>query len=218
MKIDLHIHTRHSEDSVNRAEDIILTAKKRGLDGIAITDHNTVKGWKEAREVSKKYKFPVVFGEEIRVRVGREYVGEILGLFLTEEVRTRHPMEVIDEIKSQGGIAVVAHPFDKRRGFRDLENIAGIVHGLEVINARVSRVKYNLEALRAAARYNLARTGGSDAHTIFEVGRAYTVADTDTLEGFRKAILKRKTWAVGRRSSFLVHGASLLARIRNLGR
>ncbi|MFQ5648048.1 MAG: PHP domain-containing protein [Candidatus Aenigmatarchaeota archaeon] len=214
MKIDLHTHTRHSRDSVNSPGSVVRAAKRKGLDGVAITDHNSVGGWKEAREASRKHKFPVILGEEVKVLGG----GEILGLFLSKGIRSRDPQEVIDEIKAQGGIAVVAHPFDGGRGFKDLENIAGLVHGLEVINSRVYRAGSNLKALRASAHYGLARTGGSDAHAGFEIGRACTVANANTLEGFRRALLKKQTWAVGKKSSVLVHGASILARVRKLGK
>ena len=123
MKIDLHTHTRYSKDSASKPEKVVKTAKLRGLDGVAITDHNSIKAWKEAKEASRKHKFPVVLGEEVKVSVAGHKKGEILGLFLTEQIKSRHPMEAIDEIKSQGGIAIVAHPFDKSRGFLELSEL-----------------------------------------------------------------------------------------------
>ena len=84
MKIDLHCHTKYSYDSNSDIEKIIIEAKKKGLDGIAITDHDNTNGWDEAIELGKKHNFLIILGEEIKSNKG-----DILGLFLKEKIEGR---------------------------------------------------------------------------------------------------------------------------------
>ncbi len=171
---------------------ILKIAKKRKLNGIAITDHNTIKGGLEAKRLNKDKNFEVIVGAEIKTRVG-----EIIGYYLKKEIKSRAPKQVIKEIKKQGGFAVFAHPFSHgllRKCARiDLKRLKSL-DGVEVHNARNMFHWENLYAEIAAEKYRLAKTGGSDAHFYYEIGRGYTVFTGD----LKKAIKKRKTNAAGK--------------------
>ena len=201
MKIDLHTHTWYSPDGVSPPEKIIRTVQKKRekglLDGIAVTDHNMIRAWKHFKNVD----FPVVFGEEVKAMEEGRVKGDILGLFLTEEIKSRDAVTVVDEIHAQGGIAVIPHPFDKyRNGLGCPENIKKTIDGMEVFNSRMRAPSGNGKALAFAKKNHIAMTGGSDAHIRWEIGNAFTEAKSNNLEEFRKALEKRETRAVGRLS------------------
>ena len=216
MKVDLHSHTKYSSDAMCPPEKLIKKAIKKGMNAIAITDHNTTKGWKESLEKGKKHNFPIIKGEEIKVYTGKKKVGEIIGLFLNEEIKPGDPFKVIDRIKRQGGLAIIAHPYDGNRGFKSLGAYSNSVDGIEVFNSRVLKKSSNEKAYQFARKYNIAQTGGSDAHSCLEIGRAYTIADVEDLEGLRKAIKNKKTQAFGSKSSAWVHAISTFAKIKKI--
>ena len=97
MIFDLHIHSKYSFDSISEPKKIIKVAKNMGLNGVAITDHNTTKGGLEAKKINRDHDFLVIVGSEISTEIG-----DITGLFLSEEIKSRNSMEVIEEIKKQG--------------------------------------------------------------------------------------------------------------------
>ena len=201
MKLDLHVHTRCSKDSSVTPEGAVRKAVKKGLSGLAITDHNTGKGWKRANQEARKLGAFVVQGEEVLTSKG-----ELMGLFLTEpiEMKLGDPMEIIDRIKSQGGILAVSHPFDRfRMPYMEPEKIVKYLDAVEVFNSKVLKSEANEKAEVFARKHGLARIGGSDSHSSFTIGAAYTMADVSDLEGFRKAILKRRTTVVGKRIGFV---------------
>ena len=215
MRIDLHVHTRHSGDSLCSPADAVRMAKKKGLDGIAIADHDTCRGWEEAIRAGKDLGILVIQAEEVLVKIEGRPVGEILGYFLKEPVKSRDPKGVIEEIKAQGGMAVVSHPLDRRRRFERLDTVIGMVQGLEVMNARAPK-EANQRAMELAEGHGLAKTGGSDAHSAREVGAAWTEAEASDLEEFREAILEGRTRVGGKESSKLVRVFSTMAKIRGL--
>lgn len=200
MKIDLHTHSYYSDDGISSPEKLIKTALKKGLDGIAITDHNTAAGWDEAIEAAKKLNAVLILGEEIKTKKG-----DILGLFLEREIKGRReePLEVIKEIKEQGGIAIIAHPFHFPENFKDdLEKYKDLIDGIEVFNAKLPIALCDKKAFKFAEKYNLAMIGGSDAHYHSKVGDGYTAADVGNIKDFKKAILSRQTKTGGKKSSF----------------
>ncbi|MCD6414962.1 MAG: PHP domain-containing protein [Candidatus Diapherotrites archaeon] len=214
MRLDLHVHTWYSKDGVSPPKKIIKAVTKKRekglLDGIAITDHDMTKAWKDFRNLG----FPVVFGEEIKTPRG-----EILGLFLNEEITSREPMEVLDEIHSQDGLAVFAHPFDKyRKGFRKPEEFAKRIDGVEAFNSRMRTPGGNEKARRFAGAHNLPITGGSDAHIRWEIGNAFTEAKADNLESFKKALKRGKTHVFGRNSIWVLIPVTKLSKWRIIGR
>ena len=198
MKIDLHVHTRYSEDAINSPEWIMRMARRRGLDGVAVTDHNIIRGWKSMQEAAKRHSMELVLGEEIKVTQAGEKAGEIIGLFLNEEIKRGDALDVIDKIRQQDGIVVIAHPFDRTKGFRNLESFLPKVDAIEAFNSRVLSPLTNARAFEYAALKGAGMTGGSDAHIPLEVGLGYTAVECSDLEGFRKALKRKETSAEGR--------------------
>ena len=162
MILDLHVHSKHSFDSFLKPKDIICAAKKKGLDGIAITDHNTINGGLEARKLNPDPYFVVIIGAEISTEMG-----DIIGLFLEKDIESRTGMEVIDEIHRQGGIAVLPHPY---KGHKLLnEECIRKIDVIECFNSRTSR-ENNRKARDLAERFKKPAIGGSDAHFCSEIG------------------------------------------------
>ena len=186
MKFDLHIHSKYSYDSCMDIEKILEIAKKKGLSGISITDHNTIKGSLKAMETAKKKGgLLVIPGIEITTNYG-----DIIGLFINEEIKSRNALEVIDIIKSQGGIASLAHPFKRNKAID--EELLLKIDAIEVFNSRCSR-KVNQKAEELFRNSNIGITAGSDAHFYFEIGRGWIgLEECLNEEDVRKAILKRK--------------------------
>lgn len=198
MKLDLHIHSKYSYDSFLSPERIIKIAKKRGLDGVAVTDHNTIKGGVETTKINKGDDFSVIVGSEIKT----EY-GDIIGLFLNEEIESRIFMEVVEEIRDQGGLVVLAHPF--RKGITFPTDLLKYVDLIEGFNAR-SPKSLNARALELARKFNKSVTGGSDAHLGFEIGRGRTIGSGE----IRGALVEGRTEIEGGESNYyLVHGLSV---------
>jgi predicted metal-dependent phosphoesterase TrpH len=170
LRIDLHIHTHHSSDSLLQPEEIIETCQRLGLDGIAVLDHGTMAG---ALEVAALAPLPVIVGAEIKTTEG-----EIAGLFLGEEIpRGLSPEETIARIKAQGGLVYIPHPFDRlRRSTLSQEALMRVLPQVDILEAFNSRVMLSTDNRRAAefAQQRGIPTGaGSDAHTTREIGRAY---------------------------------------------
>jgi len=198
MKFDLHVHTKYSFDSKSKPEKIAKIAKKRGMDGIAVTDHGNIRGWNRMIESAKKYGLMLVLGEEIRIRTNNESY-EILGLFLNDRIKSRGFDEVVDQIKEQGGISCLPHPFDPfKTRFNDRDSKAKKIDTVEIFNARVFRSIYNKKAFDFAKKHELGMTAGSDAHTEQEVGRGYLIADVNDLESLKKAILRGNIEVTGK--------------------
>lgn len=209
MKLDLHVHTRYSEDSINPPWLIMKMLRKRGLDGLAVTDHNTARGWKAMQEPAKMSGLFLILGEEIKITQNGKKAGEIIGLFLNEEIRRGDAWEVIDQIRQQDGIVVIAHPFDRIKGFRNLDSFIGKIDAVEAFNSRLPSSVINDTAFRFAERTGTGMTGGSDAHAPWEVGLAHTLAEASDLEGFRKALKKRDTHPSGRMEFPVMHMLSI---------
>jgi hypothetical protein len=198
MKIDMHIHSKYSPDSKTEPSEIIKVAKKKRLEAIAITDHNTAKGWEDFIELGKKSGIKIILGEEIMIRDDQGFY-EILGYFLNEEIVSNNLDEVIDEIREQDGIASVAHPFDPIKcQLKNAEKLIGKIDAVETFNSKVALKSYNKRAFEFAIKNHLGMTGGSDAHIAEHVGNAYTMADADDLETFKKKLLDRETTVHGK--------------------
>ena len=215
MKIDMHVHTCYSFDAISAPKDIVKTALKKKLDGIAVTDHNTIKAWKDFRELSKKTGIKIIFGEEIKIIENGGKRGEVLGFFLNEFVAPGSLEEVTESIKSQAGVSVVAHPFNTLNKFKRINGVERFVNGIEGFNSRVFSSENNKKAMEFAKKTNLSVTGGSDAHIRFQIGNGVTCADVSGLEDFRKALLKRKTKVYGKKSSALWYIVPGFAKIKN---
>ena len=200
MKYDLHIHSKYSSDGVLDPEKIVKIAIKRGLNGVAITDHNTIKGGLKAKKYENE-DFKVIAGSEISTERG-----EIIGLFLEEEIKSKDVQDVISEIKEQNGIIVIPHPFDELRhsAFHPTEEDEKFIDCIEGFNSRCVFQKYNERAVEFGTKHRLAITAGSDAHFANEIGTAGIITTTET-EDIREALIKNEVQIFGERSSLVNH-------------
>ncbi|MFQ5889833.1 MAG: PHP domain-containing protein [Gemmatimonadota bacterium] len=170
-KVDLHSHTIHSHDAFAPVDAIIRTCVRRGIDCLAVTDHNRVDG---AVRLSALAPFQVIIGEEIRTTEG-----EIIGLFLRERIPPLlSPEETIVEIRRQRGVVYIPHPFSEGRREsrfprRRLEEIVQEVDVVEVLNPRNRDPSLDERARELARTAGRLAGAGSDAHTTFELGNAY---------------------------------------------
>ncbi len=195
---DLHMHTDHSPDCATPAEVLLETAKERGLDAIAITDHNEISGALEAQEIAARIGgIKVIIAEEVKTA----HEGEVIGLFLTERIeRGMSLAETIAEIRRQGGLVYVPHPFDRLHSVPDYENLLEVVDEidiLEVFNPRVTLSAFNEEAVRFAGKYDIVPGAGSDSHVAQGLGSVkIRLRDFDGpqefLESMREADIVRK--------------------------
>jgi len=163
--LDLHIHSHHSPDSLCKPADIIRTAKARGLNGVAITDHHTIAGGREASRLNDDPNFLVIIGCEIYTDVG-----DIIGLFLTDEIQSRRSHDVIREIHDQGGIAVLPHPCKWHRLNDKAVEACDLI---EIYNSRTD-LPLNNKALALAKHHAKPAVVGSDAHFCREIGLSRT--------------------------------------------
>ncbi|MFC1524387.1 PHP domain-containing protein [Thermodesulfobacteriota bacterium] len=183
MKFDLHIHSSKSYDSFMSVEDIIQAAVRKNISGIAITDHGEFN--RDAMQIkSDSNNIIIINGSEIYTEIG-----DIIGLFLVKPLKSSDAESLIDEIHDQGGIAVLAHPFKRIVNYPN--KIIKKLDAVEVINSRWK----NLDNYRSDPRVDellsnvKGRTAGSDAHYLFEIGRAYlSTPKIDSIDDLKKVI------------------------------
>ncbi|MGB9749044.1 MAG: PHP domain-containing protein [Candidatus Woesearchaeota archaeon] len=188
LKYDLHVHTKYSKCSGLKLSTLLKTAKKNGLNGIAITDHNTIRGALALKKLNKDRNFEVIIGEEIMTNNG-----ELLAYYLKEEIRPGDVFEVIDKIKEQNGLISVAHPYSvyRQRIGSFIFKLKGKIDAVEVFNGRAILPYENRLAQNAAKLLNVGQTAGSDAHSRIEIGKAYTFFDEKY--NLIEAVKKKKT-------------------------
>ncbi|NKE37885.1 PHP domain-containing protein [Natronococcus sp. JC468] len=174
-RYDLQVHTNASPCSSTSPERVATAAVDAELDGIAVTDHDTVANVEVVRETAPD-TLDVISAVEVTTTEGH-----LLALDVSEPPPQADPLTVIEHIHDQGGVAVVSHPFDTLRQYyeTDLAALANAVDGVEAINSRCVRRRFNERATAFATAYDLPTTGGSDAHFPMEVGRAHTVVEGD---------------------------------------
>jgi glycosyltransferase involved in cell wall biosynthesis/predicted metal-dependent phosphoesterase TrpH len=173
---DLHVHSNYSKDCTVAPRELLERAAEIGLDVLAITDHDSVAGGLEGRELADGYGVRVIVGEEVKTAEG-----EVIGLFLEETIPGGLSFaETIDAIKAQGGIVYVPHPFDRLHSVPSravlLENVQDL-DVIEVFNSRIAFPGFNEQAERFALRYRLPAAAGSDAHVLPGLGTAITGMD-----------------------------------------
>jgi predicted metal-dependent phosphoesterase TrpH len=172
IDVDLHMHTDHSYDCATPVEVLLATARERGLGAIAVTDHNEISGALAARERARELDIgvQVIVGEEVKTAEQ----GEVIGLFIKELIpRGLTLAQTIAEIKRQGGLVYVPHPFDRMHSVPDYEHLLDVVQdidAIEVFNARVAINSFNDEAARFATKYRIAAGAGSDSHVAQGLG------------------------------------------------
>lgn len=189
IDVDLHMHTDHSGDCATPVEHLLATARDQGLGAIAITDHNEISGALEAAGKSSRYGVKVIVGEEVKTASQ----GEVIGLFLSERIpRGLTLAETVAEIKRQGGIVYVPHPFDRMHAVPDYEHLLPIIDqidAIEIYNPRVAIGAFNEEAERFAAKYRIVRGAGSDSHVAAGLGSVRVrMRDFDGPEEFLESL------------------------------
>lgn len=194
IKLDLHVHSERSPDGIMTMEEIVSLAKAKGLNGAAICDHDLA-----LLDAPEYDGFLIIPGIEVSTQFGH-----LLGLFLTGPVETRDFFEAVEAIHAQGGLAVLAHPFEHSRDGSRLAPAVPLVDGVEVWNSRADRKIHDANRLAAsfAQVCRLRPFGGSDAHCPQEVGNGFTTVEAEklTLEAVKAALLEGNTQVSGRRS------------------
>ena len=190
--VDLHCHTNGSFDSLSRPEAVLRAAADRGLTHLAITDHDKIDAALAARDMAPD-GLTVIVGQEVRTSAG-----DLIALFVDRPIRPgQSPADAAQEIRAQGGLVGLAHPFDRfragagRKGWeQELERAMPFIDYIETWNARLFMGSGNADAARYAAEHNLPGVAASDAHTVLEVGVAYTILNgpLSTPDKFRDAL------------------------------
>jgi dephospho-CoA kinase len=210
MRLDMHMHTRTSFDCLSDPEKVLTRALERGVDRIAITDHNKLD---VALEMHAKYPDRVIPGEEVKTAEGID----VIGYYLTEVIPRGTPArEVCERVREQGGLSYLPHPFaaGKGGGGKFAEELAPLVDVVEVFNARLHPGRLNVPAEELAARHGKPRGAGSDAHTVGEVAGAWV--EVPRHENRPEALLEalQTSRVRGIVTPWAVHLASTWAKIR----
>jgi predicted metal-dependent phosphoesterase TrpH len=222
--VDLHVHTSASFDSIASPESVVRVAALRGLTHLAITDHDRIEGAVAAREIARTAapELTVIVGQEVRTREG-----DLIGAFLEKDIPSDlPPADAIAEIRAQGGLVGIPHPFDRFRGSlltdEVLAGVAPLVDWVETHNARIMVGKGNEQAAAFALANDLPGVAVSDAHSAMEIGVAYVALDGDpsTPAGLLAAL--RSAELVSGRATYFVRAvtpiAKLIQRLRGNGR
>jgi predicted metal-dependent phosphoesterase TrpH len=201
MRLDLHNHTRYSPDSRVSPADLVARARQLGLDGIAITDHNSIGGVREAEAAAKD--LVVLPAIEISTRSGH-----VLAYGVRELVpRDLSVAETVERIEALGGVAVAAHPYRFWSGLGEGALSEASFAAYETRNARTLR-RGNDRARSRARERSVGQTGGSDSHFLDEVAAAVTVVDAGVVgaDDVLQILASGKTSAEGRNRGAMATG------------
>ncbi len=195
IKLDLHVHSKYSEDGIGTPKELIKSLKKKGLQGMAITDHNNIEGCIKTLKIAPK-DFIVIPGIEIST-----LDGHILALNVKKKIPRKLSIEeTVDIIIDEGGIPIVPHLFRNMSGIKKtkLKILQKKIQAIEVFNS-CSQPKTNLKTAKIATEFNLGGTGGSDTHDPLYAGYGYTYFDTTDFrtDTILSEITKKKTWGEG---------------------
>lgn len=197
MKADLHVHTKFSYDGLSSPEEAVRAAIEKNIDCLCITDHGEIKGAVEAMKFAFDKDILIIPGIEILTRSG-----DVLGINVKKIIPDKLSAEkTIEEIKRQGGLAVVPHPFDwPIAGFW---GGAGRLRGLdldavEIFNASVVFGASNKKAFDFSRNNNFSFSAGSDSHRPEYVGRGY-IETSDKISSIKDLLeaVKKKRVKVG---------------------
>jgi len=220
LKIDLHVHTIYSKDSLIKPEELIKCAKLKNLNGFAICDHNTLKAYETLKNHPDFKDFVIVPGIEIETNIG-----EIIGLFIEDKITTKDNdfFTIIENVKEQNGLVVIPHPFDFLRNNHLKMNllsdnlIKNYIDGIEIMNSRIIFKNCVKKAEIFNQKYRLFETGGSDAHTKKEIGNGYTLIENISdfsFESVKKSLLSKNSKSMGKLSSPLVHLTTVMNKLK----
>lgn len=190
MRTEFHVHTHASHDSLMGRRALLTMCKARKVDCIAITDHNEISGALALKPYLEAHSISVIVGEEIFTSEG-----EIIGLFLRERIEPgMTPEETVVEIRRQGGVVYVPHPYDKKRYKTVLSSdaqrrLACEFDCMEVHNGRNTNPEYSAKQEAIARELEVPAVVGGDSHCFFEVGRNVCVTDEPfTRESFSSVL------------------------------
>lgn len=200
LNIDLHTHSFFSGDGVSSPEELIAAARRKGLHGFALTDHNTFKGidYLLKRGLMRADGLPVddfliIPGVEVSTSDGHLLC---LGVTLPNNMKGEPAGEVCKEIHAHGGLAIPAHPYDYfRAGIRESVLKTLEIDAIEVFNAATTFQSCNTKAYAYAEEHGIPMTAGSDAHHERALGTAYTILETEELtlaNVLRQIVLKNR--------------------------
>jgi predicted metal-dependent phosphoesterase TrpH len=169
LRVEFHCHTRYSKDSLTPPETLVDVCRRKGIDRVVVTDHNTLAGARAAQALDPER---VIVGEEIMTTRG-----ELLAAFVVDEIPAGlPPLEALARLRAQEAFISVSHPFDTWRSGgwkeKDLLDILPFVDAIEVYNSRCMSPVFNRRAGEFARKHHVAGTVGSDAHAAFELGRS----------------------------------------------
>jgi len=197
IRVDLHVHSSASPDCGSEPERVAARCRRLGLSPVFITDHDTIAGAARLRATDSER---VVAGEEVLTTAG-----ELIGLFLERPVQSgRTPKETALEIKAQGGLVYLEHPYDPfRRHLSEagIETLADLIDIVEVFNGR-SDEPANRRAADLRDILDAAPGAGSDAHTLREIGSGYV--EMEDFEGAQDFLNKLRRGTIARRRNRLL--------------
>ncbi len=177
-KVEFHVHSIASKDSFLNRYLMLFMAKLKKIDCLAITDHNEVKFAMKNKDFFEKRKVKIIVGEEIFTQDG-----EVIGLFLTKKIQPNLTAEdTIKEIREQGGLVYIPHPYDEKRQKTVLkeeciESLSGEIDLIEKHNGRNISETFSKKQNELAEKYGLRKVVGSDAHIFYELGRNYCMLE-----------------------------------------
>jgi hypothetical protein len=202
FNFDLHIHSKYSIDGVLSPRQIIKLAIKNNLKAISVTDHNTIEGSIKVNIVNKT-NLIVVNGSEVKTNLG-----EVIGLFITDEIKPSTFDHVLKDIRSQGGIVFLPHPY-RPRFTLPIEKLSK-VDFIEGINGRTSN-SLNNKAQDLGIRNNIKLLASSDAHFSFEFGRVFSSFQNNhpsDVDEFREALLSENIYLTQNENGCLTRSIS----------
>ena len=221
IKLDLHVHSVYSGDSIIRPDELIKMTLKKNLNGFTITDHSTLKAFRILKKMATDKDIIIIPAMEIETNIG-----EVIGLFIEEEIDLKKNdfFTIIDKIKDNNGLIVIPHPFDflrpnhlKMKLLTD-KIIKKYIDGIEIINSRIIFQSCIKKARKYNQTHRLFESGGSDAHTPNEIGNGYTLikntGDLTSLDEIYDALKSRNSISCGHRSSPLVHVKTIFNKIQ----
>jgi predicted metal-dependent phosphoesterase TrpH len=209
MKVDFHTHTSYSYDCYMSPKKLLKTAEKKGLDAIAITDHDSMEVFNELKRNNN-------YGSKVKVIKGCEFKtpqGDVIVLFLDKMFKFANMKEFYNEVKKQNGLIIIPHPFKENKSFR-FNNQNKI---LEILNGRIKPHK-NIRAKRYVQRHNLIGTSGSDAHTSFELGKIYNKFNCENIKELKELLIARKFKVYGSENQkFVVYLSKVIGAYKKRG-
>jgi len=212
IRADLHVHTTYSKDSLITPKDLVYYSRKRGLNAVAVTDHNQLQGaLKIAKETTD---FLVIPGMEVS-----SSDGHIVALNIQELIpKGFSAVETVERIHRAGGVAIACHPYVYFKGCLR-EKVCASFDAVEVINARAFPFKNSVKkAEEVAKKLGLSRVAGTDAHYGPQIGYGYTVieAQEPSVEAVAKAIVKGDCEPFGQPVPVILNAQQQVLRIKRM--